>query len=143
MSMSFKNISPVDGRYASKTAELTPFFSEWAYTKYRLYVEIHYLIELISLKTVLSIENPDSIIIFLDTLYINFSDEDMNKIKTIEKYINHDVKSIEYFIRNKLKEHKHPDINKVINFVHFGLTSQDINSPAISLMLKQSCTTIL
>lgn len=143
MSMSFKNISPVDGRYASKTSELKPFFSELAYTKYRLYIEIRYLIELISLKTVLSVEDSESIIQFLDKLYLNFSDDDMNKIKTIEKYINHDVKSIEYFIRNKLKEHNHPNINKFINFVHFGLTSQDINSPAISLMLKQSSHTIL
>ena len=103
MSMSFKNISPVDGRYASKTSELKPFFSEWAYTKYRLYIEICYLIELISLKTVLHVENPESIIQFLDKLYLNFSDEDMDKIKTIEKYINHDVKSIEYFIRNNDK----------------------------------------
>lgn len=143
MSMSFKNISPVDGRYASKTSELKPFFSELAYTKYRLYIEIRYLIELISLKTVLPVEDSESIIQFLDKLYLNFSDDDMNKIKTIEKYINHDVKSIEYFIRNKLKEHNHPNINKFINFVHFGLTSQDINSPAISLMLKQSSHTIL
>ena len=139
MSYTFNNISPIDGRYASKTNDLKPYFSELAFTKYRLYIEINYLIELIDIKeNYLNITDKDPIILFLNKIYLNFTDSDMLLIKDIESTINHDVKSIEYFIRQKLEDLDHPCKKTLINYVHFGLTSQDINSPAITLMVKES-----
>lgn len=123
--MQIKSISPIDGRYFNKTEKLQGFFSEYALIKYRLFVEIEYLIYL---STVLNL-NIDSNI---RTIFINFNTSDADRIKEIESICNHDVKAIEYFLKEKLQALGYTNTE----FVHFGLTSQDINNTAIPLLLK-------
>ncbi len=124
----FTTISPIDGRYHDKTKSLSKYFSESALIKYRIYVEVKYLIELDS-RLNLNIPN----ILSLQDIYVNFSEDDVVEIKNIEKKTNHDVKAVEYFIKNKLEN---LGLSKFKEFVHFGLTSQDINNTAIPLMIK-------
>jgi len=126
-------ISPIDGRYHHKVNELAPYFSEYGLFKYRVWVEIEYFIALseLDLKQFpkLSEENQT----FLRTIYQNFTEEDAQEIKDIEKTTNHDVKAVEYFIKSKLKDTPMEDLSE---FVHFGLTSQDINNTAIPFSLQ-------
>lgn len=122
-------ISPIDGRYRNKTENLKNYFSEFALQYYRLYVEITYLQQLL---TVLNIYNHSEFEKILEFLH-EFSIEDAMEIKQIEKTTNHDIKAIEYFIQNKLKA---LNLTKWIPYVHFGLTSQDINNTAIPLSLR-------
>jgi len=126
-------ISPIDGRYHNKVNELAPYFSEYGLFKYRVWVEIEYFIALseLDLKQFprLSEENQT----FLRTIYQNFTEEDAQEIKEIEKTTNHDVKAVEYFIKSKLKDTPMEDLSE---FVHFGLTSQDINNTAIPFSLQ-------
>ena len=126
-------ISPIDGRYQSKTSELSPYFSEYGLFKYRVWVEIEYFISLSQLKLkpfpAISEENQT----FLRAIYENFSEEDAYQIKEIEKTTNHDVKAVEYFIKNKLKG---TSIEPYSEFVHFGLTSQDINNTAVPFSMQ-------
>ena len=126
-----KSISPLDGRYHDKTKELSEYFSEYAYHKYRVLVEIEYLIYFSEIN-VFDLKNID--IEKTKQIYKNFSTKDSERIKEIEKITNHDVKAIEYFIKEKLKE---AEIIFNYEFVHFGLTSQDINSVANVLRLKE------
>ncbi|WP_298548035.1 adenylosuccinate lyase [uncultured Aquimarina sp.] len=128
-------ISPIDGRYASKTQSLSAYFSEEALIKYRVLVEIEYFIALceIPLPQLKSIDT--SVFGKLREIYTQFSTEDAQAIKDIEKVTNHDVKAVEYFIKEKfdilgLQEYK--------EFIHFGLTSQDINNTAIPLSIKEA-----
>ncbi|WP_025741381.1 adenylosuccinate lyase [Aquimarina pacifica] len=128
-------ISPIDGRYASKTKSLSAFFSEEALIKYRVLVEIEYFIALceIPLPQLKSIDT--TIFSQLRDIFTSFSTEDAQAIKDIEKVTNHDVKAVEYFIKEKfdllgLQEYK--------EFIHFGLTSQDINNTAIPLSIKEA-----
>lgn len=128
-------ISPIDGRYASKTKALIPFFSEEALIKYRVQVEVEYFIALVELPLPQLSDFDTSKFDALRKLYTNFSTEDAQKIKDTEKVTNHDVKAVEYFIKEKfdalgLQNHK--------EFIHFGLTSQDINNTAIPLSLKEA-----
>ncbi|NND88618.1 MAG: adenylosuccinate lyase [Flavobacteriaceae bacterium] len=128
-------ISPIDGRYASKTNSLIPFFSEEALIKYRVQVEIEYFIALVELPLPQLSKFDTSRIEDLRKIYTEFSTEDAVHIKNTEKVTNHDVKAVEYFIKEKmddlnLGEHK--------EFIHFGLTSQDINNTAIPLSLKDA-----
>ncbi len=131
---SLNAISPIDGRYASKTSELNEFFSEKALMKYRLIVEIEYFISLCEFKIPELNEFDKTKFRLLREIYHNFSDEDAMKIKEVEKTTNHDVKAVEYFLKEKFSELK---IEKYKEFVHFGLTSQDINNTAIPLSLKE------
>jgi len=128
-------ISPIDGRYASKTASLIPFFSEEALIKYRVQVEIEYFIALVELPLPQLKEFDTTLFSQLRELYSHFSIEDAQHIKDTEKVTNHDVKAVEYFIKEKfdalgLRQYK--------EFIHFGLTSQDINNTAIPLSLKDA-----
>ena len=128
-------ISPIDGRYASKTKDLIPFFSEEALIKYRVQVEVEYFIALVELPLPQLSDFDTSKFEALRKLYTDFSTEDAQKIKDTEKVTNHDVKAVEYFIKEKfdalgLQNHK--------EFIHFGLTSQDINNTAIPLSLKEA-----
>jgi len=128
-------ISPIDGRYQSKTAALIPYFSEEALIKYRVLVEIEYFIALCELplpqlKDFEPLQFPA-----LREIYTNFSTEDAQKIKDIEKVTNHDVKAVEYFIKEKLDALQ---LQKHKEFIHFGLTSQDINNTAIPLSIKEA-----
>ena len=135
-----KAISPIDGRYNDKTSELSNYFSEYALMKYRILVEIEYFIELsktniINLQT-LSDKNKEDI----QSISHNFNLDDAVQIKKIENEINHDVKAVEYFIKMKFDELK---LSKYKEFIHFGLTSQDINNTALPLMIKDSLNKVL
>ena len=134
------SISPIDGRYNSKTRELSPFFSEFALIKFRVLVEIEYFLALCELP----IENLHGVTPndkkTIKSIYSNFSTEDAIQIKKIEKNINHDVKAVEYFIKEKFIENSLGDYSE---YVHFGLTSQDVNNTAVPLMIKNSISEIL
>ena len=131
---SLNAISPIDGRYSSKTAELNDFFSEKALIKYRLIVEIEYFISLCEFKIPQLKKFEEKKFDDLREIYLNFSDEDALEVKEIEKTTNHDVKAAEYFLKKRFKDLK---LNEFVEFIHFGLTSQDINNTAIPLSLKE------
>jgi adenylosuccinate lyase len=136
---SLKAISPIDGRYRNKVALLENYFSEEALIKYRVLVEIEYFIALcqIPLPQLQSIDN--GIFKQLRAIYQNFSSEDAAAIKEIEKTTNHDVKAVEYFIKEAFNR---LNISKYKEFIHFGLTSQDINNTAIPLSIKEALETV-
>ena len=128
-------ISPVDGRYRSKTENLATYFSEYALIKYRVRVEIEYFIALAEFRPQLSELNTEEIKTALRKIYQSFSETDAARIKEIEGVTNHDVKAVEYFIKEKtdglLAEKYH-------EFIHFGLTSQDINNTSVPLSIKEA-----
>jgi len=128
-------ISPIDGRYNSKTKELKSFFSEESLIRYRVKIEIEYFIALckIPLAELEGIRDKD--FTKLRSIYIDFSTKDAEKIKEIEKKTNHDVKAVEYFIKEKFQQMK---LNEYKEFIHFALTSQDINNTAIPLLIKDA-----
>ena len=128
-------VSPIDGRYRSKTKSLSSYFSEEALIKYRVLVEIEYFISLceIPLPQLMSLDL--TVFESLRNIYKNFSTEDAIWIKEIEKTTNHDVKAVEYFIKNAFEKLQLSDYKE---FIHFGLTSQDINNTAIPLSTKEA-----
>lgn len=134
--MSLIAVSPIDGRYASKTSELQNYFSEYALMKYRVRVEIEYYIALCELPLPQLVGVDHALFPQFREIYQNFSLEDAQRVKDIESVTNHDVKAIEYFIKEKfdalggLEQYK--------EFVHFGLTSQDINNTSFPLMIKDA-----
>jgi adenylosuccinate lyase len=128
-------ISPIDGRYRSKTANLAPYFSEEALIKYRVLVEIEYFIALCEIPLPQLADFNTNKFEDLRSIYQNFTAIDASAIKEVEKTTNHDVKAVEYFIKEQfdklgLEEYK--------EFIHFGLTSQDINNTAIPLSIKEA-----
>ncbi len=132
-------VSPVDGRYHSKTAQLSAYFSEHALFRYRVMVEIEYFIALCqiplpSLKAVKPAVFPK-----LRKLYTRFPLQNTLRIKEIEKVTNHDVKAVEYFLKEKFDE---LGLRRYKEFLHFGLTSQDINNTAFPLMMKDAMETV-
>ena len=128
-------ISPIDGRYRNKVDELGKYFSEEALIKYRVLVEIEYFIALCEIPLP-QLESVDkSIFEELRAIYTNFSTEDALAIKDIEKVTNHDVKAVEYFIKEKFDK---LGLQAYKEFIHFGLTSQDINNTAIPLSIKDA-----
>jgi adenylosuccinate lyase len=128
-------ISPIDGRYRSKVTDLASFFSEYALIRYRLWVEVAYFIQLAKLPLAAFDDFPEEKLELLPQLYLNFNESDANKIKEIEKTTNHDLKAVEYFMREKFEE---IGLGKYKEFIHFGLTSQDINNTAIPLSHKEA-----
>ena len=128
-------ISPIDGRYRSKTKSLAPFFSEEALFKYRVQVEIEYFIALTELGLPQFEGFNTSLYEDLRSLYLHFGQEDASAIKEIEKTTNHDVKAVEYFIK---KEFDALGLEGYKEFIHFGLTSQDVNNTAIPLSIKEA-----
>lgn len=128
-------ISPIDGRYRNKVEGLAPYFSEEALIKYRVRVEIEYFIALceIPLPQLASFDNHKFEV--LRDVYKNFDDEDAQAVKEIEKKTNHDVKAVEYFIK---KAFDSLGLGEFKEFIHFGLTSQDINNTAIPLSIKEA-----
>ena len=140
MSTALHAITPVDGRYASKTAELTHYFSEFALIKYRVRVEIEYFIALCE-TGVEQLAGVDSDVFEpLRDIYRNFQTEDAQKIKDIEKVTNHDVKAVEYFIKEKFEG---LGLNEYQEFIHFGLTSQDINNTSVPLSIKDALNELI
>ncbi len=130
------SISPLDGRYRNSVKELSDYFSEHALIRYRLFVEIEYLIALgeePSIKQLSKFSSQDQA--KYRNIYKKFDIKDATEVKKYEKIINHDVKAIEYFLRDKLKNHIHP-------WIHFALTSEDINNLAYSLMWKDGLNEI-
>ncbi|MCO4821723.1 MAG: adenylosuccinate lyase [Flavobacteriaceae bacterium] len=136
MSLSMLNaISPIDGRYRNKTNALAPYFSEEALIKYRVKVEIEYFIALCEIPLPQLQDFDKGLYDELRNIYINFSSDDANAIKNIENVTNHDVKAVEYFIKEKFDHH---NLGKYKEFIHFGLTSQDINNTAVPLSIKDA-----
>jgi len=137
---SLKAISPVDGRYFKATADLSPFFSEMALMRYRVLVEIEYFIALCQLPLT-ELNGVDTTYFKkLRSIYLSFNEEDALKIKDIEKTTNHDVKAVEYFLKEKFDT---LNLGKYKEFIHFALTSQDINNTALPLMIKEAQTQII
>jgi adenylosuccinate lyase len=128
------SISPIDGRYRKQTEELSNYFSEFALIKWRVFVEVEYLIKLFDWKIISNDSLSDDYRYKLLKIYQNFDREDCNTIKTLEKHLNHDVKAVEYFLKERLES---IGLGEFKEFVHFGLTSQDINNTAIPLMIKK------
>lgn len=134
------NISPLDDRYQKDVQELVPFFSEMGLMKYRIRIEVEYLIALSREKGVVNLQSfSRTQQIDLRSLYRDFSARDFQSIKRIEKKTQHDVKSVEYFIRRKLSK---IDIGNYQEWVHFALTSEDINNLAYALMWKEGVTQV-
>jgi len=136
MSLSPLNaISPIDGRYRNKVNELAPYFSEEALIKYRVLVEIEYFIALCEIPLP-QLENIDHTVFEdLRAIYKGFSTDDAHAIKKIESVTNHDVKAVEYFIKEKFDA---LGLSQYKEFIHFGLTSQDINNTAVPLSIKEA-----
>ena len=130
-----KAISPIDGRYADKTTFLVPFFSEMALIRYRVQVEVEYFIALCELPLPQLAAFPKEKYTDLRKLYQNFTEEEALKVKEIEQTTNHDVKAVEYFIKEAFD---YLQLQPYKEFIHFGLTSQDINNTAIPLSIKEA-----
>ena len=133
-------ISPIDGRYRRHTEPLAPYFSEAGLIQYRVRVEVEYFIALhavglpqLPALTATQVEG-------LRSIYVGFSEADAQAVKDIERTTNHDVKAVEYFIKDKLKDH---GLEGRSEFVHFGLTSQDVNNTAIPLSMMEATTDVL
>lgn len=129
-------VSPIDGRYRGKTEPLAPYFSEYALMKYRVRVEIEYFITLCELPLPQLAAFDHALFPTLRKIYESFSEEDASRVKDIEKVTNHDVKAIEYFIKERFDAIGGLDAFK--EFIHFGLTSQDINNTSFPLMFKDA-----
>ncbi|ENY6171250.1 lyase family protein, partial [Vibrio fluvialis] len=135
-------VSPVDGRYGSKTIALRSIFSEFGLLKYRSIVEIRWLQKLAATDAIkevpaFSAEANQ----FLDDIAANFSEEDALRIKEIERTTNHDVKAVEYFLKEKVAGM--PELHAVSEFIHFACTSEDINNTSHALMLKEARETVI
>ncbi|MEZ7767274.1 adenylosuccinate lyase [Haemophilus parahaemolyticus] len=135
-------LSPIDGRYQDKAAALRPIFSEFGLLKYRVTVEVRWLQKLAAHTQIqevpaLSAEASN----YLDSIVENFSIEDANRIKTIERTTNHDVKAVEYFLKEKCEDL--PELHKINEFIHFACTSEDINNTSHALMLKTAREEVL
>ncbi len=133
-------ISPIDGRYYSKTETLSSYFSEFALIKYRVFVEIKYL-EALKKEGVNELKDlTESDIESLNFIHSSFNFDNAEKVKEIERITNHDVKAVEYYIKEKMKS---LGLTKYLEFVHFGLTSQDINNTAFPLMINDAINEVI
>ncbi|MBM7036835.1 adenylosuccinate lyase [Vibrio ulleungensis] len=135
-------VSPVDGRYGTKTIALREIFSEYGLLKYRTVVEIRWLQKLAATAEIAEVPAfSDEANQFLDNLAANFSEEDGRRIKEIERTTNHDVKAVEYFLKEKVEAL--PELAAVSEFIHFACTSEDINNTSHALMLKEARETVI
>ncbi len=133
-------ISPIDGRYSDKVKQLSPYFSEKALIRYRVMVEVEYFIHLTEVPLPQLKDWQEEWSELLRSSYKNFSDRNAQKVKDTEKIINHDVKAVEYFVKDELKS---IGAGRFAEFVHFGLTSQDINNTAFPLMIKDGMDKVI
>ena len=129
-------ISPIDGRYRNKTQALADYFSEYALIRYRVRVEIEYFISLCELPLPQLEQFDHNLFERLRNIYRDFNEESAQREKDIEKVTNHDVKAVEYFLKEEFD--KIGGLESFKEFIHFGLTSQDINNTATPLLLKES-----
>src|SRR3546814_745989 len=135
-------LSPVDGRYAAKADALRPIFSEFGLIRARLTVEVEWLIALAAEPAIVELAAfNDAQIAWLRALASNFSLADAARVKDIERTTNHDVKAVEYFIKERLNSK--PAMQAAAEFVHFACTSEDINNLAYALMLAEGCTKVM
>lgn len=132
-------ISPIDGRYRSKAEDLAIYFSEFGLIKYRVHVEVEYFIALIEAKIGVLSQIDKSVFPALREIVSSFSENDALSIKEIEKTTNHDVKAVEYFLKEKMEK---LGLTTYLEFIHFGLTSQDVNNTAVPLSLKDAIQTV-
>lgn len=132
-------ISPIDGRYRSKAEDLAIYFSEFGLIKYRVHVEVEYFIALIEAKIGVLSQIDKSAFPALREIVSSFSESDALSIKEIEKTTNHDVKAVEYFLKEKMEK---LGLTTYLEFIHFGLTSQDVNNTAVPLSLKDAIQTV-
>lgn len=133
-------ISPIDGRYASKTSSLKEYYSEYALIRARIQVEVEYFIFLVENNIGPLKEVEDAQVRQLRDIYKNFDLNGAEKVKETEKKINHDVKAVEYYVKETLRER---GLGKYEEFVHFGLTSQDINNTSVPILIKESLQEVL
>ena len=140
MNNNLNNISPVDGRYANKTKNLNKYFSEAGLIKYRIYIEIQYFINLHKMNIPSLRKLTKQNITDIQNIYENIQEKDIQRVKDIEEITNHDVKAVEYFIKEKFNK---LDLDNYKEFIHFGLTSQDINNTATPLLLKDGLHNVL
>lgn len=139
MNNTLTNISPIDGRYSITGKDLSPYFSEYALIKYRIHVEIEYFIALNSvIPNHVSLSEDQKA--KLRKVVSDFTVEEAEEVKSIEKVTNHDVKAVEYFIKKKMDLLGMSDVKE---FIHFGLTSQDINNTSFPLMLKDALNKVI
>ncbi len=135
-------ISPIDGRYGSKTADLRPIFSEYGLIRHRVLVEVRWLQMLTQEEGITEVpplsEQANNL---LNAIVDNFSEEDAQRVKTIERTTNHDVKAVEYFLKEKIE--KNEELNAITEFIHFACTSEDINNLAYGLMLREARTGVI
>ena len=129
-------ISPIDGRYRGKTEQLANYFSEYALIRYRVRVEIEYFITLCELPLPQLASFDKSLFERLRDIYRNFDENEAQRVKDIEKVTNHDVKAVEYFIKEEFD--KIGGLDDYKEFIHFGLTSQDINNTSVPLSVKEA-----
>ncbi|MBQ9178422.1 MAG: adenylosuccinate lyase [Prevotella sp.] len=129
-------ISPIDGRYRNKTVALADYFSEYALIRYRVRVEIEYFISLCELPLPQLADFNKSLFARLRDIYMQFSEADAQRVKDIEKITNHDVKAVEYFIKEEID--KIGSLDKYKEFIHFGLTSQDINNTSVPMSIAEA-----
>lgn len=135
-------ISPIDGRYINKTRSLSPYFSEFGLIYYRLIVEIRWLESLAANEAISEIAPfNDEAKEFLSRLITQFNETEAEKVKEFEKQTNHDVKAIEYYLRDKFQDN--PQLKSAIGFIHFACTSEDINNLAYALMIKQAIAQVI
>lgn len=132
-------ITPIDGRYYPKVKELSDYFSEYALIKYRILVEIEYFIALCELPLPQLRGFDPELYGNLRNIYRDFTEDDAQKVKDIESITNHDVKAVEYYIKEKMKA---LDLGEYLEFVHFGLTSQDINNTAVPCSLQDAVSKV-
>ncbi len=132
-------ISPVDGRYRTKSEAYAAFFSEYALIRYRVLVEVEYFIALCEIPLKQLEQVPSDVFPKLRSVYQNFTEDDAQRIKEIEKTTNHDVKAVEYFLKEKFDAFR---LNQFKEFIHFGLTSQDINNTSIPLSIKEALKSV-
>ena len=132
-------ISPVDGRYRTKSEAYAAFFSEYALIRYRVLVEVEYFIALCEIPLKQLEQVPTDVFPKLRSVYQNFTEADAQRIKEIEKTTNHDVKAVEYFLKEKFDAYR---LDQSKEFIHFGLTSQDINNTSIPLSIKEALKSV-
>ena len=135
-------LSPTDGRYASKTAALRPYFSEYGLIYHRVLVEVRWLQKLSTHQSITEVPTfSDNANTVLEGIINNFSEEDAQRVKTIERTTNHDVKAVEYYLKEKIADND--ELNAVSEFIHFACTSEDINNLSHALMLSSGRDAVL
>ncbi|KAG6515090.1 hypothetical protein ZIOFF_025475 [Zingiber officinale] len=136
------SLSPLDGRYMQKVKDLRPFFSEYGLIRYRVLVEVKWLQKLSQIPEIVEVPQfSQDAHLFLEKIIDNFDINDAVEVKKIEKITNHDVKAVEYYLKQKCKSH--PEIAKVLEFFHFACTSEDINNLAHALSLKEALNDVI